>query len=105
MAKTKPSNTGKRKKSSSLKVHEALCVKVAISMPSEDLYRIEKARKQLNLSRSKFMLVAVHHWFAAPRKQSLIEQYIRGYEMVPEDSKVSRELTAAQSQVLDKENW
>lgn len=102
MAQLKQSSTNKRKKH---KAFESPCVKVAISLPSDDLFRIEKARKKLNLSRSKFMLIAVQHWFEAPRKQSLIEQYIHGYEMVPEDIKMSRALTAAQSQTLEKESW
>ena len=105
MAKIKQPNSNKRRKVASLKVSNSPCVKVAISMPSDDLSRIEKVRRQLKLSRSKFMLVAVHHWFDAPKKQSLIDQYIHGYEMMPEDSTVNKALETIQSQLLAKEDW
>lgn len=95
----------KRKKPALFKLSKLKHVKIAISMPGEDLSRIEKTCRQLNLSRSKFMLMAVHHWFEAPKKQSLIEQYIRGYEIVPEGTAASRALEVIQSKVLDKESW
>jgi hypothetical protein len=105
MPKLKHSIQNKQKKSSSLKLSRSPYVKVAISMPGEDLLRIEKVCEQLNLSRSKFMLIAVHQWFEAPKKQSLIDQYIRGYERVPEDTADIKLLEAIQSQALDKETW
>jgi hypothetical protein len=105
MAKIKQSNNSKRAKSASLKVKESPYVKVAISMPSEDLFRIEKMRHQLKLSRSKFMLIAVHHWFEAPKKQTLIDQYIRAYEMISEEAAFTKALEVIQSHTLVKEDW
>ncbi len=103
MAKVKQSI--KAKKSPLLKLSKTQYEKIAISLPGEDLSRIEEACKQFNLSRSKFMLIAVRHWFEAQKKQFLLNQYIRGYEVMPEDVKVSQALTVMQSRTLAKESW
>ena len=40
----------------------------------------------------------------APKKQAFIDQYIRGYEMIPEDTAVNKPLEIIQSQILIKED-
>ena len=105
MLKVNPSIKTKKQKHPLLKLHKTAYVKVAISMPSEDLSRIEELRKELKISRSKFMLTAARRWFEALRRQSLVEQYIQGYERVPEEAESGTILETAQTKVADTESW
>ena len=95
----------KKKTSALLKVSKPKYAKVAISIPTNDLSQIEKLCHRQNLSRSRFILLAIRRWFEAAKEQSLIEQYIRGYQTVPEDIALIRTMQTMQRRVLDKESW
>lgn len=105
MPKVNRSIKTRKQKSPLLKLDKTAYVKVAISLPSEDLSRIEELRKELKISRSKFMLTAARRWFEALKRQSLVERYIQGYEAVPEEAGVNKVLETVQTKVLDKESW
>jgi len=60
--------------------------KIAISLPADDLARIERACKQLKMSRSEFMLNAARTWLERADQQKLAQQYLQGYQEKPEDT-------------------
>ena len=60
--------------------------KVAISLPSENLKRIEKIRKELGLQRSALIDRAVCYWLENMEKQKMIKQYEDGYRNHPESA-------------------
>src|SRR5271163_5211575 len=72
-------------------------VKIAISVPAGDFRRIEEICERENLSRSKFIVLAVQEWFEAASKKVLIEQYTQGYELFPEDTTLVKALAVAQN--------
>ncbi len=58
--------------------------KIAISLPKENLKRIEKVRKELGLQRSAIIVKAIDYWLDSTEKQNLIKQYQEGYLKHPE---------------------
>ena len=60
--------------------------KVAISLPSENLKRIEKIRKELGIQRSALIDRAVCYWLENMEKQKMIKQYEDGYRNHPESA-------------------
>ena len=58
--------------------------KIAISLPTENLKKIEKIRKQLGLQRSVVIDMAIRFWLENLDKQRLIKQYEEGYSKKPE---------------------
>ena len=58
--------------------------KIAISLPVEDLKRIEKVRKELKTQRSALIDVAIRFWLDHREKHVLIKQYEAGYRNHPE---------------------
>jgi hypothetical protein len=79
--------------------------KVTVSLPHKDLLKIEELSKKLNISRSGLMLCAVRHWFDEVKKQSQIADYVKGYELQPENEAALKVMEAVQSQSLDEEDW
>lgn len=80
-------------------------VKVAISIPGSDFVRLEKARKQLKMSRSKFMLTAVQRWFSSAEQQLLVDRYTEGYLSQPDDLTAVIALEKLQTEQLTEESW
>jgi len=58
--------------------------KIAISLPEEDLKRIEKVRKELGIQRSTLIDMAIRFWLENREKQQMIKQYEDGYRQKPE---------------------
>lgn len=58
--------------------------KIAISLPAEDLKRIEKIRKESGVQRSFIIDTAIRYWLDSREKQTMIEQYEEGYRHHPE---------------------
>jgi len=86
-------------------VRAAVYSKIAISLPADDLARIERACKQLKISRSQFMLNAARGWLERAEKQKLAHQYVQGYQTSPENSEQISVMETVQSQLLGEENW
>ena len=71
--------------------------KIAISLPTEDLRRIEKIRKALKLQRSSLIHMAIRFWLENVEKQEMLKQYEDGYRRKPEsieEIKVLEKLSA-----------
>jgi len=58
--------------------------KIAISLPKENLKKIERLRKKMGLERSAFIDKAVCFWIRAMEKQEMIKAYEEGYRNQPE---------------------
>ena len=58
--------------------------KIAISLPEEDLKRIEKVRKEMGIQRSTLIDMAIRFWLENREKQQMIKQYEDGYRQKPE---------------------
>ncbi len=58
--------------------------KIAISLPIEDLARIEKIRKESGIQRSSLIDTAIRFWLDNRDKQKMVEQYEAGYRHHPE---------------------
>ena len=71
--------------------------KIAISLPTEDLKRIEKIRKESGTQRSALIDEAIRFWLNNRDKNKMIEQYEEGYRQHPEsigEIKAMEELSA-----------
>ena len=71
--------------------------KIAISLPTEDLNRIEKIRKESGFQRSLLIYTAIRFWLDNRDKQAMVEQYEEGYRRKPEsvdEIKAMEELSA-----------
>ncbi len=58
--------------------------KIAISLPAEDLKRIEKIRKESGMQRSVLIDEAIRFWLDNRDKEKMIEKYEEGYRHHPE---------------------
>jgi len=58
--------------------------KIAISLPTEDLKRIERIRKESGMQRSALIDTAIRFWLDNREKEKMIEQYEEGYRHNPE---------------------
>ncbi|MBF0478225.1 MAG: hypothetical protein HQL26_01955 [Candidatus Omnitrophica bacterium] len=71
--------------------------KIAISLPAEDLKRIEKIRKESGEQRSFLIDTAIRFWLDNREKQKMVEQYEERYRHQPEsinEVKAMEELSA-----------
>ncbi len=80
-------------------------VKVAVSLPLEAYRQVEKARKQLRLSRSAVISEALKHWIAAGHKQEKIRAYLEGYRRSPEAAREQKLFESLAAEVLAAEEW
>ncbi len=58
--------------------------KIAISLPKDDMTRIEKIRKELGIQRSAVIDMAIRFWLNYIEERKLIRQYEDGYRKKPE---------------------
>ena len=58
--------------------------KIAISLPKEDLDKIEKLRKRLGSERSAIIDKAIRFWFNYLEQEELVKRYEQGYKKKPE---------------------
>jgi metal-responsive CopG/Arc/MetJ family transcriptional regulator len=80
-------------------------VKVAVSLPVDEYRQVEKARKQLNISRSAVITRALKCWMAASRDQDRVRAYVDGYLRNPETSAEVALFHALASESLATEAW
>lgn len=59
--------------------------KIAISLPKEDLEKIEKVRKKLGLERSAVIDKAIRFWLESAETEEKAKRYETGYKNKPED--------------------
>lgn len=75
--------------------------KVAISIPSEDLERLEALRREMDLGRSEIIATAIRFWLKWMERQELIRRYSAGYRKNPEKAAEIKSLEAASLEALD----
>jgi hypothetical protein len=79
--------------------------KFSVSLPWEDYQDMETSRKTAGLSRSAFVLEAIHRWKEARKKERLIETYEAGYRRIPEDPALSDALAHSAVDAFPEEEW
>ena len=79
--------------------------KIAISLPMEDLKRIEKIRKELKAQRSTVIDMAIRFWLDNMDKQKIIKQYEEGYRQHPESVEEVKAMEQISADAFDEEGW
>ena len=79
--------------------------KIAISLPIENLKRIEKVRKELGIQRSALIDMAVEFWLENMEKHKLIKQYEEGYRNHPESVNELKVLEKLSADAFIEEGW
>ena len=79
--------------------------KVTISLPSEVLEHVERQRQAKAQSRSEFILHAVEERLRRERERADVEQYIRGYQEMPETEEEIAEAEALAAAAISQLPW
>lgn len=79
--------------------------KIAISLPQNDLFRLEKVRKKLGIQRSAIIDMAIRFWLETMEKRKLIKQYEDGYRNKPEDISEIKAMERAAGKAFSEEEW
>ena len=79
-------------------------VKVAISLPYDLLHRVDRARRERNVSRSEYFRQAATSWLGLTGEQD-IDRYVRGYSSQPETTDEVEAARAASARGLAAEPW
>ena len=81
------------------------CTKIAISLPTEDLRRIEKIRKESGTQRSALIDMAIRFWLDNRDKQKMIKQYEEGYRQHPESVEETKVMEQLSADAFNEEGW
>ena len=81
------------------------CTKIAISLPTEDLNRLEKIRKELGAQRSALIDMAIRFWLDNMDKQKMIKQYEEGYRQHPESVEEIKVMEQLSADAFNEEGW
>lgn len=79
--------------------------KIAISLPQEDLEKIEKVRKKMGLQRSVVIDKAIRFWLKHLEQQDMIRKYEAGYTTNPESVKEIEVLEKMSAAASEEEGW
>ena len=79
--------------------------KIAISLPEDLLKVVEGERKARGESRSEFFRRAVEALLRQERERAAVEQYVRGYQKMPESADDVQSIHRAGVAVLTEEPW
>ena len=79
--------------------------KIAISLPSKLLRKVESIRHQTGETRSAFIKRTIESSFKEEEKKRLVAQYIEGYQKYPESRGEANGLTELADEVLEEEPW
>ena len=79
--------------------------KIAISLPTGDLKRLEKIRKKLRMQRSTLINTALHFWLDNMEKQNMIKQYEDGYRRKPEPAEEIKVMEKLSADAFTEEGW
>lgn len=77
--------------------------KIAISLPVEDLAKIEKIRKRLGLQRSAVIHQAIRFWFKNLQDQEMVKRYEEGYKRLPESTEEMEAFQKMAAEVFKEE--
>jgi len=78
-------------------------LKIAISLPKEDFYKLEQIRKKLGFGRSAIIDKAIHFWLGYREKEELIKRYQEGYRKNPESIQETRAMEQAAAEAFREE--
>jgi len=79
-------------------------LKVAISIPKEDYYKLEQIRKKLGFGRSAIIDKAIRFWLGHREKEELIKRYQEGYRKKPENIQEIEDFEKAAAEAFREEN-
>jgi len=79
-------------------------LKIAISLPKEDFYKLEQIRKKLGFGRSVIIDKAIRFWLGYREKEELIKRYQEGYRKKPEDIREIEAMEKASAEAFGEEN-
>lgn len=79
--------------------------KIAISLPAEDLRRLEVLRKKLGLQRSAIIDQAIRFWLRHLEKDEKVRQYEQGYTRKPESVEEIKALEQMSADAFREEGW
>ena len=79
--------------------------KIAISLPQENLKKIEKIRKELKIQRSALIDMAIRFWLDNREKQKMIQQYEDGYRRKPESIDEVKAMEKMSAEAFKEEGW
>lgn len=79
-------------------------LKIAISLPKEDFYKLEQIRKKLGFGRSAIIDKAIRFWLACRERDELIKRYQDGYRKKQESVKEVEAFEQASAEAFKEEN-
>jgi metal-responsive CopG/Arc/MetJ family transcriptional regulator len=79
-------------------------LKIAISLPKEDFYKLEQIRKKLNFGRSAIIDKAIRFWLDYREREELIKRYQEGYRKKPESIQEIEAFKQASAEAFKEEN-
>jgi metal-responsive CopG/Arc/MetJ family transcriptional regulator len=79
--------------------------KIAISLPLEDLKRIEKIRKESGMQRSALIDAAIRFWLDNRDKEKMIKRYEEGYRQHPESIDEIKAMEQLSADAFEEEGW
>ncbi len=79
-------------------------LKVAISLPREDFFKIEKIRKKLGFGRSAIIDKAIRFWLNRLEQEELTKKYREGYRRKPESLQEIKAMEKASIEALKEED-
>jgi metal-responsive CopG/Arc/MetJ family transcriptional regulator len=79
-------------------------LKIAISLPKEDFYKLEQIRKKLGFGRSTIIDKAIRFWLSYREQEDLIKRYREGYRKKPESIKEIEAFEKAAAEAFKSED-
>lgn len=79
-------------------------LKIAISLPKEDFYKVEQIRKKLGFGRSAIIDKAIRFWLGYREREGLIKRYQEGYRKKPEHIQEIEAFEKASAEAFKEEN-
>lgn len=79
-------------------------LKIAISLPKEDFYKLEQVRKKLGFGRSHIIDKAIRFWLGCREQEELIRRYQEGYRKKPEPIQEIEAFEQASAEAFKEEN-
>ena len=79
-------------------------LKIAISLPKEDFYKLEQIRKKLGLGRSTIIDKAIRFWLGYREQEKSIKRYQEGYRKKPESIQEIKVFEQASAEAFKEEN-
>lgn len=78
-------------------------LKIAISLPKEDFYKLEQIRKKLGFDRSTIIDKAIRFWLDYRKQKESIKRYQDGYKKKPESIKEISAMEQASAEAFKEE--